>query len=606
MSGTISDETAVDMMKAGAHDYLTKNNLSRLVPALEREMVEADNRHHRRAAEEALRESERRHRMLVESINDTVIVFSPEGAVSEFYSQTPIVRDLTIIGHLGKSIPEIFNPHMVKTISELVQATLDTKITTTFEYPMNGKWFSAKLSPHEDGERAVMVLRDVSDLKQAEEEARQAHGVAMLYQDITGHDIRNLLQAIMIASDLLTSDETDQSKLALLHHVTNAVEETSELITSVQATAALLSTPLEKTSLDFTLKSCVKIFHDEHKDVDVESKVEVSEAVVNADRFLCHMFMNVFSNAVKHNNQNERKVWARLAKAGDGYEITIADNTSGCTTIAFNLGATATSYYFDNIELKWYNEEGGNDQIIEKTPEEKRDTLTYELERWISGIMDVSKDYVKAWDVVNEPMDDGNPSELKTGEGKDLAADEFYWQDYLGKDYAVVAFNLARQYGNTSDKLFINDYNLEYNIDKCKGLIAYVAYIESQGAQVDGIGTQMHISINSDKDKIAEMFTLLAATGKLIKISELDIGVGVKTTEATEADYIAQTDMYKYVVDKYFELIPAQQRYGITVWSPADSPDGSGWRAGEPIGLWTEGYYRKRAYAGFVDGLSGN
>lgn len=329
VSGTISDETAVEMMKAGAHDYLTKNNLSRLVPALEREMVEAENRHQRRVAEEALRESERKHRMLVESINDTVIVFDADGSVSEFYSQTPIVRDLSIEGHLGKSIPEVFIPSIVKTITELVQATLENKITTTFEYPMNGRWFSAKLSPHEDGARAVMVLRDVSDLKQAEEEARQAHGVAMLYQDITGHDIRNLLQAIMIASDLLTSDETDRSKLTLLHHVTEAVGETSNLITSVQATAALLSTPLEKTSLDFTLKSCVQSFHNDHKDVDLESKVEVSEAVVNADRFLCHILMNVFSNAVKHNNQNERKIWARLADAGDGYEITIADNGPG-------------------------------------------------------------------------------------------------------------------------------------------------------------------------------------------------------------------------------------------------------------------------------------
>ncbi|MGY5880461.1 MAG: response regulator [Candidatus Thorarchaeota archaeon] len=329
VSGTISDETAVDMMKSGAHDYLTKNNLSRLVPALEREIVEAEHRHQRRVAEEALRESERRHRMLIESISDTVVVFGVDGTVSEFYSQTPIVRDLTIDGHLGKTIPEVFIPSIVKTISELVQATLDNKITTTFEYPMNGRWFSAKLSPHEDGVRAVMVLRDVSDLKQAEEEARQAHGVAMLYQDITGHDIRNLLQAIMIASDLLTSDERDQSKLSLLHHVTEAVEETSNLITSVQATAALLSTPLEKTSLDFTLKSCVKIFHEENKDVDVESNVEVSEAVVNADRFLCHMLMNVFSNAVKHNNQNERKVWTRLAIVDDGYEITIADNGPG-------------------------------------------------------------------------------------------------------------------------------------------------------------------------------------------------------------------------------------------------------------------------------------
>ena len=102
VSGTISDEIAVEMMKAGAHDFLAKNNLSRLVPALKREIVEAGNRHKRRVAEEALRESERKHRMLIESLNDTVIVFNAEGNVSEFYSQTPIVQDLSIEKHQGK------------------------------------------------------------------------------------------------------------------------------------------------------------------------------------------------------------------------------------------------------------------------------------------------------------------------------------------------------------------------------------------------------------------------------------------------------------------------------------------------------------------------
>ncbi len=331
VSGTISDEIAVEMMKAGAHDYLTKNNLSRLVPALEREIEEAKNRDQRKAAEKALRDSERRHRMLIESFNDTVIVFDAEGRVSEFYSKTPVVRDLTLEAHVGKSIPEIFIPSIEKKITDLVNATLKSEVTTSFEYPMNGRWYSAKLSPHEDGERAVMVLRDVSDLKQAEEEARQAHGVAMLYQDITGHDIRNLLQAILIASDLLQSDETENSKLTLIHHVSDAVNEASELITSVQSTAALLSTPLERTSLDFTLKSCIQTFKNANRDVDFESSVGVTNAVINADKFLCNMLMNVFSNAVKHNDSNEKKIWANLKESGEGYEITIADNGPGIT-----------------------------------------------------------------------------------------------------------------------------------------------------------------------------------------------------------------------------------------------------------------------------------
>jgi GH35 family endo-1,4-beta-xylanase len=269
----------------------------------------------------------------------------------------------------------------------------------------------------------------------------------------------------------------------------------------------------------------------------------------------------------------------------------------------FSFGDFAGTVYVDDVTLRRIDPDGGGDQIIEKTPAEKKEIIYNELERWIAGMLEVSKEYVKAWDVVNEPMDDGDPYKLKTGVGKELSEDEFYWQDYLGKDYAVDAFKLAAQYGNSNDILFINDYNLEYNLDKCRGLIEYVEYIESQGARVDGIGTQMHISTDSEKEKITQMFELLAETGKLIKISELDIGVEKKTPQAVDEDYKAQAEMYQFVVEKYFEIIPAAQRYGITIWSPRDSPASSSWRAGEPIGLWTEGYNRKRAYAGFAEGL---
>lgn len=293
--------------------------------------------------------------------------------------------------------------------------------------------------------------------------------------------------------------------------------------------------------------------------------------------------------------------WATYTK-----EITVTADMATCGAIAFNLGKTATNYYFDNITLTKYNATGSV-QTKEKTPELKKTLITNALDKWMAGMLGVSKPYVKAWDVVNEPMDDGKPYELKTGVGRTLAADEFYWQDYLGKDYAVTAFQLARKYGNPNDILFINDYNLEYSLDKCKGIIAYVSYIEGKGAKVDGIGTQMHIDIKSDKTKIADMFKLLAATGKLIKISELDIGLGnVKTANATQEQYMAQAEMYKYVIDKYFEIIPAAQRYGITIWSPLDSPANSSWRADEPIGLWTQQYVRKRAYSYVAEAIKAN
>ena len=158
------------------------------------------------------------------------------------------------------------------------------------------------------------------------------------------------------------------------------------------------------------------------------------------------------------------------------------------------------------------------------------------------------------------------------------------------------------KYGNPTDKLFVNDYNLEYNLDKCKGLIKYVEYIESKGQKVDGIATQMHISINSNKGNIASMFQLLAATGKLIKVSELDIAVG--TGNVTESMLQKQAEMYKYVVDMYSKYIPAKQRYGITVWGVTDSKMDSSWLPGEKQALWNIQFTRKPAYAGFADGLN--
>lgn len=290
-------------------------------------------------------------------------------------------------------------------------------------------------------------------------------------------------------------------------------------------------------------------------------------------------------------------------------EITVSKE--GMNRLCLNFGKLTGTYYVDNMQLIEMNSapvtRAAGATVIEKTDAEKTKIIGEAMEHWISQMVGHYKADVKAWDVVNEPMDDGKPSDLKTGKNKpseDFASDEFYWQDYLGKDYAVKAFNLARQYGNVDDKLFINDYNLEYNLNKCDGLIEYVKYIESKGAKVDGIGTQMHIAIDSNKDNIAQMFQKLAASGKLIKVTELDIKV--KTASPTVGQYAEQAAMYQYVVDMYMKYIPESQRYGITAWGISDNPkEHVNWIPDDAPNLWDGNYARKHAYKGFADGLAG-
>lgn len=271
---------------------------------------------------------------------------------------------------------------------------------------------------------------------------------------------------------------------------------------------------------------------------------------------------------------------------------------------------------------------------IPLTDEEKKSRLTDAMGKWIDGMMEATDGYVTSWEVVNEALSGDD----KDGDGKyDLqhaataSADDkkncFYWQDYLGDiDYVRLAVADARKSfaAHNGDpeklKLFINDYNLESDWDdngKLRSLIQWIKDWEADGVtKIDGIASQMHISCYADpntqkskKDHIVKMLELMKESGKLCKISELDMGYvdaagkEVKTADITEEQHKEMRDLYTFVLQKYFEIIPAAQQYGITQWCATDAPKDSGWRPGLPVGLWDLNYLRKHTYAGFAVGL---
>lgn len=344
----------------------------------------------------------------------------------------------------------------------------------------------------------------------------------------------------------------------------------------------------------------------------------------------------------------------------------------GGNSIAFNLSelADANTYYFDNISLKVNNNEKivngaiDNDELgsfrmkkasgaivppaIEEseytlvvphstplTKEEKCEILSEAMEKWIQGMMKACGGKVKAWDVVNEAISGGGNDgsgnyTLQHSEGFngdatwDVGGDAFFWQDHMGDlEYVRSAVRYARQYGPEDIKLFINDYNLESDWDgnkKLKSLINWIDKWEADGVTyIDGIGTQMHISyyenkgtLDSKKNAITNMFKLMAASGKLVRVSEFDMGYvnangqDVPTSQMTEQQHKNMADYYEWILKEFFRLIPADQQWGICFWCPTDSPANSGWRANTPVGIWTNNtFYRKHAYAGIVRGLGG-
>ncbi|RPI44715.1 MAG: response regulator, partial [Betaproteobacteria bacterium] len=98
VSGNIGEDVAVEAMKAGAHDYVMKKNLSRLIPALNRELREADVRRARLRAEYELRENEARFRAIASNIPGTVYQFMlrSDGAASFPYVSGDCTRLLGV------------------------------------------------------------------------------------------------------------------------------------------------------------------------------------------------------------------------------------------------------------------------------------------------------------------------------------------------------------------------------------------------------------------------------------------------------------------------------------------------------------------------------
>ena len=281
---------------------------------------------------------------------------------------------------------------------------------------------------------------------------------------------------------------------------------------------------------------------------------------------------------------------------------------------------------------------------IPLTPQEKSDTLTWAMNKWISGMMQATEGKVKSWDLINEAVaGEGNVNgfyPLQTANENN--PDDFFWQDYFTPEmYGPIVEKAARdayaavEGTNPADlKLFVNDYDLESDRDnnqKVKSLVYWIGVWEKKGQElgyntkIDGIGSQMHISyyenpqtLESKKKGIQNMLKIMAETGKLVRISELDMGyVDAEGNDVTTAQLEklpidervakekAMAEYYKWIIEQYFAIVPTSQQYGICQWCLTDSPASSSWRGGQPVGLWNLNYQRKPAYGGFADGLSG-
>jgi PAS domain S-box-containing protein len=251
VSGKIGEETAVGLMKAGAHDYILKDRLARLAPAIERELQEAGERRRRREAEEALRRAEEEWERTFNAITDPLMV------IDTAYRITKANRAMA--ERLGMGQKELFGACCYRVLDGLSEPPeecpfsrlLADKAPHATEIRMEhlkGDFF-VSVSPlfNPDGSLfgAVHYSRDISEQKRAGEEQkrletqlRQAQKMEAI-GTLTGgiaHDFNNILTAIIGFSSITKMKLNKQDPLqADIDQILEASDRAAHLTRSLLA-----------------------------------------------------------------------------------------------------------------------------------------------------------------------------------------------------------------------------------------------------------------------------------------------------------------------------------------------------------------------------------
>lgn len=214
VSGAMGEDVAVEVMKAGASDYLMKGNFARLIPAVERELREAGSRRERRRAEHALRASEERYRNLFEHANDMIYTHDLRGIFTSINHKAESLMGYAREDVIGTSVVQFVVPeHAARVQASLTRLLQQAQENTICEVEIvckDGNRLPLEISlrcMYDAGKPVGFqgIARDISERRHLEAQLRQAQKMEAIGRLAGGvaHDFNNLLTAILGYSQLI-------------------------------------------------------------------------------------------------------------------------------------------------------------------------------------------------------------------------------------------------------------------------------------------------------------------------------------------------------------------------------------------------------------------
>ncbi|GGH12182.1 hybrid sensor histidine kinase/response regulator [Silvibacterium dinghuense] len=348
MSGAVDEETAVSAMRAGAHDYIAKQNLARLVPAIEREVKEAEARRSRRQTESALRSMEERFHRLVEAMPLALLISDLDGHITYAnqgiesllgYSQAEIASGVVtlarIFGSSDSGLPCIINASRGK-MSEPSEVECVNASGTRVPVLIG----SAELNSESPGSapQIAAFLVDLTEQRRSQEVLRRTEKLAAagrLAASIA-HEINNPLEAVTNCLYLLSQMPFDDHARTFLDLAQRELNRVVHITTQTLRFYRQSTRPVE-TDLHELFETVISLFEGRLRSqcIHVERRYGALPPIVVHDGEIRQVMANLLSNAIDAMVASGGRLILRTAISRDwatgreGVAFTIADTGTG-------------------------------------------------------------------------------------------------------------------------------------------------------------------------------------------------------------------------------------------------------------------------------------
>jgi PAS domain S-box-containing protein len=346
VSGGLGEEVAIESLKRGATDYVLKHRLERLAPAVTRALDEARGRADRRRMQEALREREEHHRLILESVKDYAIVtVDLGGRIAGWSSGAARVFGHDAAAIVGEPVARLFTPEDVE--GGRPGAEMEEAITRgrcedeRWHIRADGErfWGSGTMRPLLDaGGRPrgfVKIVRDMTERKRAEEALREADRRKDEFLAMLAHELRNPLSAvhnaIQLAQRSAQPEHWEWSKGVIaqqVKHLTRLIDDLLDLSRITRGKIQLQRRRQDPTPvIRGALEAARPMIEAHGHALSVSLPDEPLWLDVDATR-LEQVLVNLLTNAAKY-TENGGRIALAARREGSDFVLSVADNGIG-------------------------------------------------------------------------------------------------------------------------------------------------------------------------------------------------------------------------------------------------------------------------------------